>query len=69
MPKNLWLHGLVAAAIGGASSALSVLLASPSNIRFDPASLHRDLATAAAGALVAVLAYFKQSPIAPSSAR
>lgn len=68
MRKNLWVHGLVAAAIGGAVTALSSLLLIPADVRFDLASLQRYAATAAGGAVVAVLAYFRQSPVASGTA-
>ncbi|MGH9541499.1 MAG: hypothetical protein ACRD2H_06420 [Terriglobales bacterium] len=61
---RLWLHGLAAAAAGGASTALGQILLTPGDVHWDQASLHRYAAAAAGGALIAVLAYFRQSPLA-----
>ena len=54
-----------AAAIGGAVTTLSRLFLSPADVRFDSAHLHSYAASAFGGAVIAVLAYFKQSPVAP----
>ncbi len=62
---GLWLRGLAAAAIGGAVTTLSRLFLSPADVRFDSAHLHSYAASAFGGAVIAVLAYFKQSPVAP----
>lgn len=63
---RLWLHGLAAAAIGGAVTTLSRLFLSPANVCFDAAHLHSYAASAFGGAIIAVLAYFKQSPVVPA---
>ncbi len=60
---RLWVHGLVAAAVGGALSTLGQVLVTPSSVEFTAMAWRRYAATAAAGALIAVLAYFKQSPV------
>lgn len=63
---RLWMHGIAAAAAGGAVTALTGLLLQPSDVHFDQASLHRYASAAAGGALIAVLAYFRQSPLQPA---
>lgn len=60
---RLFLHGLVAAAVGGAATAVSQIVLSPADFKLDAASLHRYAAAALGGAAIAVLAYFKQSPV------
>ncbi len=62
---RLWLHGLAAAAIGGAVTTLSRMFLSPADVRFDSPHLHSYAAGAFGGAVIAVLAYFKQSPVLP----
>lgn len=63
MNWKLWLKGLAAAAIGGATtSALSVAVEPSKPV--DPTALGT---TAVAGALVGLLAYLKQSPIPPTT--
>ncbi len=62
MNWKLWLHGLIAAAIGGAVTALFQMLSKPQAVNFSAAGWHRYGAGAAGGALVAVLGYFKASP-------
>jgi hypothetical protein len=66
---RLWIHGLGAAAVGGAVTALAGLLLQPSDVHFDSASLHRYASAAAGGAVIAVLAYFRQSPVQPAAPR
>ncbi len=60
---RLWLHGLAAAALGGAVTTLGQLLTSPASVHFTAAAWRHYAAAAAAGSLLAVLAYFKQSPV------
>jgi hypothetical protein len=57
------MHGLVAAAIGGAVSTLMVALADPSAIKFDEQGLRHMGQVAGGGAFVTMLAYLKQSPL------
>lgn len=64
---HLWMHGVAAAAIGGAVTALADVLLQPTAVHFDAASLHRYASTAAGGAVIAVLAYFRQSPMQPGN--
>lgn len=66
---RLWIHGLGAAAVGGAVTALTGLLLQPTDVHFDAASLHRYATAAAGGAVIAVLAYFRQSPLQPAPPR
>ena len=56
-----WAKGLLAAAIGGAATAGSLVLFAPAT--FDFADLSTLGRVATAGALIAVLAYLKQSPL------
>ncbi|HZT73636.1 MAG TPA: hypothetical protein VE996_08315 [Terriglobales bacterium] len=65
---RLSLHGLAAAALGGAATALGQILLAPGDFHWDAASLHRYAAAAAGGAVIAVLAYFRQSPLPPAAA-
>ncbi len=64
---RLWMHGVAAAAIGGAVTALAEVLLQPADVHFDAASLHRYASAAAGGAVIAVLAYFRQSPLQPGN--
>lgn len=61
--SRIWWHGLLAAACGGASTALSQILLTPADLHWDQASLHHYLAAAVGGGVIAVLAYFRQSPL------
>lgn len=65
---RLWFHGLAAAAVGGAVTALTDVLLRPGDLQFDSGSLYHYATTAAGGALISVLAYFKQSPLQPLAA-
>jgi hypothetical protein len=56
---EIWTHGLVAAAIGGAASAIAAFTFS-SNINW-----HQLEIQAGVGALLAAVAYLKQSPLPP----
>ena len=62
---RLWLHGCVAAAIGGASSALSAAFALPDAVNFSHAGLLAMGKISMAGAVLAVAAYLRQSPLPP----
>ncbi len=64
--SRIWLHGLAAAAFGGAATALAQLLAAPP-APLSAELLRRDAGAVLMGALVAVLAYFKQSPLATAA--
>lgn len=67
-PMNPWLHSLLVAAIGGAATSVVQVLADPS-VLFAPGGLKRLGATALAGALVAIVAFLKQSPVPPGSVK
>lgn len=62
---NVYLKGLLSAAIGGAAGVLTPLVADPQHFNFSGDGLKRLAMAAAVGALTAVLAYLKQSPIEP----
>lgn len=64
---RLWMHGIAAAAVGGAVTALAAVMVQPADVHFDAASLHRYASAAGGGAIIAVLAYFRQSPLQPVS--
>ncbi len=60
---KVWLHSLVAAAIGGAASALGAVLISPASFNFTLAGWENIGKIALAGAVIPVLALLKQSPL------
>lgn len=62
-----WLHSLVAAAIGGAVSAVGDILVNLSAIPHDKSGWMHLIQVAAIGALVAVGALLKQSPLKSSN--
>jgi len=57
MTWQLWLKGLAAAALGGAATGVTQAVSTNGNVDVNTA------ATAAAGALVTVLAYLAKSPL------
>lgn len=61
MNWTLWLKGLAAAAIGGASTGATQVISTTGTINKATGI------TALAGALVAVLAYLTKSPLAPAA--
>lgn len=63
MNWKVWLKGLAAAAIGGAASGATQALSNHANIDSSTGM------TAAAGALVTVLAYLVKSPLAGQTAQ
>lgn len=56
---RIWLHGLGAALVGGAVTALGTLPA----VHFDAAGVETLKSAALSGAFVGVIAYLKQSPV------
>lgn len=64
---ELWLRGIAAAAIGGASSAAGAAFAAPDTFNFSHSGLIAFAKVIAFGALVPVFAYLKQSPIPAAS--
>ena len=58
---RLWLHGLVAAAIGGAASAVVTMSA----VKLDHDGIQTIKQVAIWGAIGTVMAYFKRSPLPP----
>ena len=67
MNLKVWLHSLIAAAIGGGASALSAALVSPDTFNLSPAGLKHLGLVALFGVAVPVLALLKQSPIPGAS--
>jgi hypothetical protein len=60
---KVWLHSLIAAAIGGAAAALGVIILTPTSITWDEAGAILLAKAALIGAVVPVLALLKQSPL------
>ena len=58
-----WLKGLIAAVVGGAANAVSAVIAARETFNFSPAGLIAIAKLAAAGALIALVSYLKQSPV------
>ena len=63
MDPKTWLHSLIAAAIGGGSSALLAALAMPEAFNFTHGGVVHLVKLAVIGALVPVLTLLKQSPL------
>lgn len=63
MNWKLWLHGLAAAAIGGAASALSGALTAPDTFNFTAAGWTKLWHLAVIGSIVPAVLYLKQSPL------
>ena len=59
---RVWLEGLVAALIGGAANAVTVIVVDPLNFNLGE-GLPKLLQVVAVGAIVAAAAFLKQSPI------
>jgi hypothetical protein len=57
-----WLHGLLAAAIGGAGTAVSLIVVKPSDFNLGT-GLHDLLKIAAVNAVISTFLYLKQSPL------
>lgn len=60
---KVWIHSLVAAAIGGAASALGLIIVSPSSVTWTLAGARSLGEVALIGAVIPVLALLKQSPL------
>ncbi|MGA2890320.1 MAG: hypothetical protein ABSE51_19930 [Terracidiphilus sp.] len=63
MNWKMWFHSLAAAAIGGAASSITAAIAVPSAFNFTPQGLENLAKVAVGGALLAVGALLKQSPL------
>ena len=59
---KIWIEGLVAALIGGAANAVTVIVVDPLNFNLGE-GLPKLLQVVAVGAIVAAAAFLKQSPI------
>jgi hypothetical protein len=59
---EVWLRGLVAASIAGASNSVMLMIADPKDFNLAD-GLGRVESAAIAGALIGVVAYLKQSPL------
>jgi hypothetical protein len=61
--REIWLRSIAAAAVGGASTALSAWLAAPQAFNFTEAGLIAFAKVILLGAGVPVLAYLQKSPL------
>ena len=59
---GVWLKGLIAAVIGGAANALTMVIVDPLNFNLNE-GVGNLLAVAATSAIVAAAMYLKQSPL------
>ncbi len=59
---SLWGRGLISAAIGGASTAVTTMIVAPSEFNFEE-GLGKVAAVAGVSAIVAVANYLKSSPL------
>lgn len=59
---KIWVEGLIAALIGGAANAVTVIVVDPLNFNLGE-GLPKLLQVVAVGAIVAAAAFLKQSPI------
>lgn len=62
---NFWLKNLIAAAIGGAANAITVIIVDPVNFSLTE-NAGKVGTVAAVGALLSVAAYLKTSPVPES---
>lgn len=70
MTFKQWLHGLGAAIIGGAASAVTVVIVAPDQFNiYDPAALDRLGSVILVSALVSAALYLKQSPLPPGGSQ
>lgn len=60
---KIWLHGLLAAVIGGASTAASAALVDTVTFNFSHAGLIALGKISASAAAISTIAYLKQSPV------
>lgn len=60
---RVWLHGLVAAVIGGTSTTLGAHFADPAHVDLSDAGRKMIFRIALSGALVTVVGYFAKSPL------
>lgn len=59
---GVWLKGLIAAVIGGAANALTMVIVDPLNFNLNE-GVNNLLTVAATSAIVAAAMYLKQSPL------
>lgn len=60
---SIWLKGLIAAFIGGGANLITQLISDPAS--FDTGQWKKVLSMALVGAVLAVAAYLKASPLPP----
>lgn len=70
MTFRQWVHGLAAAIIGGAASAVTVAIAAPDQFNiYDQEALARLGSVVLVSALVSAALYLKQSPLPPGDTK
>lgn len=60
---HVWVHGLAAAAIGGAASGAAAMFANPQEFNFSHSGLVAFSKVVVVGAAIPVIAYLKRSPL------
>lgn len=63
MNWQTWIHSIVAAFIGGASSAVSAVIVDPASFNLTPSGLQHIGEIAVVGGVIPVLTLLKQSPL------
>lgn len=63
---RVWVHGISAACIGGAATALGAHFTDPSHVDFSSAGLHAMWKVALAGGFLTSAAYLTRSPLPTS---
>lgn len=63
MTWKVWIHSIIAAAIGGSASAVSAVLVAPASFNFTLAGWENIGKIALVGAIIPVLALLKKSPL------
>jgi len=64
---KVWVHSIVAAALGGAAGALGLIIISPSSVTWTAAGAIALGKAALIGAVIPVLALLKKSPLPDST--
>ncbi len=66
MNLRTWIHGLVAAFIGGAAASVTNLIVAPESFNMTPEGLKKLGWAVLASGVVAAALYLKQSPLPPA---
>ena len=67
MQWKLWLRGLISVIVGGAANAVAAVYVVPDTFNFTGDGFSNLLKLAGAGAVIALFAYLKQSPLPPEN--